>query len=439
MLVDKSSRVWAMRPDEVVTSHILQMRADHRENGPQAIMAGKTLEGSDFARVVNGVAIVPVKGPLMRSFSYYMWSYEEILRDITLAQRDDDVTSIILEIDSPGGLVSGCADLAKAIRMSGPKSVEAFVGGMGASAAYWIASATDRITLGSGAVIGSLGSVIEYVDMEPMFEKMGAKIIRVVAEQSPNKRLDADSAEGRAEMQALVNASGADFVAAVAEYRGVTEAEVLSRFGQGLIFDGDEAIRRGMADRRGTLDELIVELAGRNLYFNAVTAAAAQENPVMDWATLTLAALREHRADIVEEIEGTASADAVDQAVAAERARIIGLDEIAVAGYEEMVESAKRDGKTSPEQLALQIMKAEKASGGKHIAAATAADAAVTIPATPVITEAAAASGDSVEDHAKAEWDKDAALRAEFGGNFDAYLSFAKAESAGLARVMKRA
>ena len=436
MLVDKSSRVWAMRPDEVVSSHVLQMRADHKENGPQAIMAGKPLEGSDFARVVNGVAIVPVKGPLMRSFSFWMWSYEEILRDLTLAQRDEDVSSIILEIDSPGGLVSGCADLAKAIRMSGPKSVEAFIGGMGASAAYWIASATDRITLGSGAVIGSLGSVIEYVDMEPVFEKMGAKIIRIVAEQSPNKRLDPDSEEGRAEMQALVNASGADFVAAVADYRGVTEAEVLSRFGQGLVFDGDEAIRRGMADRRGTLDELIAELAGRNLYFNAAAAAAAQENPIMDWASLTLAALREHRADIVEEIEGAASASAVDQAVEAERNRIIGLDEVAVAGYEDMVEAAKRDGKTSPEQLALQILKAEKASGSNHLAAAAAADAAVQIPAAPLVTESKATAGDTIEDRAKAEWDKDADLRAEFG-EYDAYLAFAKAESAGLARVKR--
>ena len=437
MLVDKSSRVWAMRPDEVLTSHVLQMRADHRENGPQAVTGGKVLEGSDFARVINGVAIVPVKGPLMRSFSYWMWSYEEILRDIRLAQRDEDVSAIVLEIDSPGGLVSGCADMARAIRMSGPKPIEAFVGGLGASAAYWVASATDRITLGSGAVIGSLGSVKEYVDMEPMFEKMGARIIRVVAEQSPNKRLDPDSDEGRAEMQALVNASGAEFVAAVAEYRGVTEAEVLERFGQGLVFDVDEAIRRGMADRRGTLDDLIAELAGRNLYFNAASAAAAQENPVMEWANLTLAALREHRADIVEEIESAASSGAVDKAVEGERNRIIGLDEIAVAGYEDMVEAAKRDGKTKPEQLALQIMKAEKASGANHLAAAAAADAAAAIPAAPVITEATGGAGDTIEDRAKADWDKDADLRAEFGGNFDAYLSYEKAESAGLARVKR--
>ena len=157
----------------------------------------------------------------------------------------------------------------------------------------------------------------------------------------------------------------------------------------------------------------------------------------MDWASLTLAALREHRADIVEEIEGAASATAVDQAVEAERNRIIGLDEVAVAGYEDMAEAAKRDGKTSPEQLALQILKAEKASGSNHLAAAAAADAAVQIPAAPLVTESKANAGDTIEDRAKAEWDKDADLRAEFGGDYDAYLAFAKADSVGLARVKR--
>jgi hypothetical protein len=61
----------------------------------------------------------------------------------------------------------------------------------------------------------------------------------------------------------------------------------------------------------------------------------------------------------------------------------------------------------------------------------------VTIPAAPLVTEATGGAGDTIEDRAKADWDKDADLRAEFGSNFDAYLAFAKAESAGLARVKR--
>ena len=182
---------------------------------------------------------------------------------------------------------------------------------------------------GDGDILGSIGSVIEYIDFEPMFEKMGAKIVRVVAEQSPNKRLDPHGPEGLAELQALVDAAGAEFVAGVAANRGVTEAEVLAQFGQGLVFDGMDAIARGMADERTTLDEMVAELAGRDQIVIAAPAAAAQETP-MDWANIDLAALQQHRPDLISAIETAAAATAA----ASERNRILGLDEVAVEGFE---------------------------------------------------------------------------------------------------------
>lgn len=431
MLVDQSARVWAMRRDDVMASQALQLRAAVANGEVEATMAGDRLEGSDFARVINGVAVIPVKGPLMRAFTWWAWSYEEVGRDLALAQASNLVRAIVLDIDSPGGLVSGCGDLAVVIRASGPKPVEAFVGGLAASAAYWLASAASRVRVGSGAILGSIGSVIEYVDFEPMFEKMGAKIVRVVAEQSPNKRLDPHGPEGQAEMQALVDAAGAEFVAGVAANRGVTEAQVLSEFGQGLVFDGMEAIARGMADERTTLDEMVAELAGRDQIVIAAPAAAAQETP-MDWANIDLAALQQHRPDLVSAIETAAATTAT----AAERNRILGLDEVAVEGFEEMVVAAKADGKTTPAELALQIVKADRKAGSNHLAQRAAAESAAAVqPVQPQVT-----SGDDsapLDQRAKAKWDKDATLRAEFRDNFAAYLAFETAASAGAARILR--
>lgn len=443
MLVDQSARVWAMRADDVVAAQALKERADRADGlPPQSAMGGALLEGSDFARVIDGVAIIPVKGPLMRSFSFWAWSYEEIGRDLRLAQADRGVRSIILDIDSPGGLVAGCSDLAAAIRTSGPKPVEAFVGGMAASAAYWLASAADRIVVGSGAILGSVGAVIEYVDIEPMFEKMGARIVRIVSAQSPNKRLDPDSPEGKAEMQALVDASGKQFVEDVSANRGIGVAEVMANYGGGLVFDGRQAVALGMADARGTLDEMIAELAGRDFNNgNAAPAAAAQETP-MDWATLTLAALREHRADIITELTAAAVSDAEARGAAAERARLSGIEAIAVAGHEALVEAAKADGKTTPEQLALQILRADKAAGAQHLQNRAEADAGAQVPASVVPAAAGgAALPDTapLEDRAKAAWGKDPALRAEFGNDFAAYLAFEKANASGAARILRAA
>lgn len=433
MLVDRSSRVWAMRRDDVVSAHAIQLRAEHfNPETPRALVGGDWLEGSDFARIVDGVAIIPVYGPLMRTFSFWAWSYEEVARDLKLAEASPLVQSIVLDIDSPGGLAAGCGDCAALIR-SIEKPVTAFVGGLAASAAYWLASACDRILVGSGSILGSIGAVIEYVDIEPMFEKMGARIIRVVAEQSPNKRLDPESADGQAELQALVDASGAEFVAGVAAGRGVEEAAVLAGFGQGLVFDGTEAVRRGLADDKGTLDLIVADLAARDIPPPAVPAPAAQEKP-MDWDTVTLAALREHRPELVSEIEGAAST----LAATAERDRILGIEEIDAGGHDDLITAAKKDGKTTPEALALKIMKAEKTSGAALLATREAADANAALAALPPRQQTTTSTG-TIEDRAKADWDKDAGVRAEFGDDFPSYLAFRKADAEGRARILRRA
>lgn len=431
MLVDQSARIWAMRRDDVVSSQVLQLRAAVANGEVEAFASGDRLEGSDFASVVNGVAIIPIKGPLMRTFSWWSWSYEEIERDLRLAQASNLVRAIILDVDSPGGMVSGCADLANFVRDSGPKPIEAFVGGMAASAAYWLASAASRVRVGSGSILGSIGSVIEYVDMEPMLEKMGAKIVRVVAEQSPNKRLDPHSPEGQAEMQALVDAAGLEFVEGVAASRGVTVAEVMDRFGQGLVFDGMEAITRGMADDRVTLEEMVGELAGRNQIIIAAPAAAAQEKP-MDWASIDLAALQQHRPELVTAIQDAAGV----QAATTERERILGLDEVAVEGFEDLLIKAKADGKTTPAELALQIVRADKQAGTNHLAQRTTSEGtAAVVTAQPQVVVATNAS---VEEKAKSKWTADATLRAEFGNNLDTYLAFEKANASGQARILAR-
>lgn len=453
MLIDQSGRIWAMRFDQMAVQEAISLRKDRDEDRVLSIAGGAPLDGSDFARVTNGVAVVPVRGMLLRSMNYWFWSYEEIQRDVALALASDEVGAVILDVDSPGGYSAGVGDLAAWLRDQGAakdKPIHAFVGGMAASAAYNIASATHEIGMGSSSAAGSIGTVIEYVDVEPMWEKLGAKMVRVVAEQSPNKRLDPHSEEGRAEMQALVDAGAAEFIASVAAGRNVSEDTVLSDFGQGLVFDSSEAIRRGMADRRITLHDMIAELAGRDNAIPAVPAAAEEESP-MNWESITSAALREHCPGIVTEIEDAATAaantdrqGAIDAAAeaarTAERERIMEIDEIAVAGHEDLVSAAKADGKTTAAQLALQIVKADKAAGGTMLSSRESDDDSLGVPPAPQSGSgpAAPASG-SIEDRAKAAWNKDADLRAEFGDDFDTYLAFAKAEESGQARVKRPA
>ena len=163
----------------------------------------------------------------------------------------------------------------------------------------------------------------------------------------------------------------------------------------------------------------------------------------MDWASLTTASLREHRADLVTEIETSATAAAstqtetrVQEAVAAERARIAAIDELAVDGHEDLVAAAKADGR-SAEAFAVDLLKAEKAAGGTYLKQLREADASAAVDPAPVVAETIAAAA-TEEEQAEAKWNSDAGLRAEFGDK-GAYMAFAKAEAAGKARVLRRA
>ena len=171
-------------------------------------------------------------------------------------------------------------------------------------------------------------------------------------------------------------------------------------------------------------------------------APAAKETP-MDWDSITTASLREHRADIASDIEASAKASAdadqkaaVQTAVETERARIAAIDEIAMAGHEDLVKAAKADGR-SAEQVALDMVKADKAAGASHLAGLRSADAAAAVPAMPTSEASTTSTNLSSEDQAEAQWDKDAALRSEFGGDKGAYLAFVKAEASGLARIKR--
>lgn len=122
-----------------------------------------------------------------------------------------------------------------------------------------------------------------------------------------------------------------------------------------------------------------------------------------------------------------------------ELARIRGVEAQAMAGHEDLINTLKFDGKTTGHEAAVQVLAAEKAAGTARLAALN-ADAPR--PAVHAIPPAATAQTDDADaskplpERAKAKWDKDPALRASFGGMFDAYLAAEKAESEGRVKVL---
>ena len=234
-------------------------------------------------RVENGVAIIPVCGPLARREDFIAWlfgdaTYEGISAQFAQAIGDAGVKAIVLDVDSPGGEVSGCSELSDLIFAArGRKPITAYVGGYGASAAYWIASAADRIVASPTALLGSIGVRTALVDMSRRDAAAGIKRIEIVSSQSPYKVTDPSKQEDLDRVQAQVDALAEVFVSSVARNRGVTPKAVVERYGRGDCLVGKTAVEAGLADALGTIGDAIQGAAVRRPETFAAARPTAQE------------------------------------------------------------------------------------------------------------------------------------------------------------------
>jgi ClpP class serine protease len=205
---------------------------------------------------------VPVRGPIFRYANLFTevsgaTSVEQLALDFGAAVDNPAVAAIVLEIDSPGGMVAGVSEFAGQVRAATKrKPVVAYVSDLGASAAYWIASAAGELVVSDTARVGSIGVVLRaYRDTDN-------DAIKFVSAQSPRKQVRPDSDTGAAIYQAEVDALAEIFISAVAAYRAVSAETVAADFGQGALLVGAAAVAAGMADRLGTLENIIAGLAG---------------------------------------------------------------------------------------------------------------------------------------------------------------------------------
>jgi signal peptide peptidase SppA len=284
---------------------------------------GEPMDNTHRVNVRDGVATIPVRGPLFRHASLFTrasgaTSYQTLRTDLQAALDSKDVKAIVLDIDSPGGEVTGVAELADAIYAARQqKQVVAYVGGAGASAAYWIASAASKIVAAPTAELGSVGVIMAYLDDSKAREAAGERVMQFISSQSPDKRLNLDSKDGRAKMQQRVDDLAEVFVGAVARNRGASRAAVLAEFGKGGVMIASRALDAGMVDAVGDFESLVASLSGQ---------PAAITNGEMHMSKLAMAlglaadASEAAMVASIEQIKTKGAADADRAAKAEERA-----------------------------------------------------------------------------------------------------------------------
>lgn len=264
-----ASQGWAMlkeRADELV--QVISDHADGVVKDPSVLEAyrAKSADRAERATVRDGVGMLYVDGPLFKKANFLVefsgaTSYQILRRDLQVLVDDPNIHSILMCIDSPGGEANGCDELAKAIfEARSAKPITAYVSGMAASGGYWLASAATRIVVSEAALLGSIGVVLGIQDRKVAEERRGVRTIEFVSSQSPGKRPDPGTDEGRNRIQTMVDDLAEVFISAVAQYRGVSVDDVIKNFGAGGMKIGAKAVASGMADEVGQLEATIASL-----------------------------------------------------------------------------------------------------------------------------------------------------------------------------------
>lgn len=241
--------------------------------------------------VENGVLTVDVRGMLLNgvdfSFGSYFTGYEYLSRAISRAENDPNVSSVVFNINSPGGHAEGNFELHDQIKaMVKPTSTFA---SHAYSAAYSIAAATNHITVGRLGSLGSIGVVVWHQDISEHLEQNGVKMTPIYAGEhkvdgNPFTKLS-DNAKNR--MQSMVNDVYGLFVDRVANGRNLSVEAVKNT--QALTYGAIEAVEQGLGDEVGTLKTVLssaVKLNGEVDMSNDVeTIALADHEQAVDSAT----------------------------------------------------------------------------------------------------------------------------------------------------------
>ncbi|BBI51099.1 hypothetical protein HORIV_35200 [Vreelandella olivaria] len=217
-----ASHTWLMTAEALDTV----MAVAAREGDVQALEArlGRPLDNTRSVTVRDGVAIIPVSGPIFRHANLMTeisgaTATGSLATDIQAALDNPSVNVLVLDIDSPGGEATGINELAEMIYQArGAKPIKAYVGGQAASASYWIASAADEVIVDDTAQLGSVGVVLSLRKRE---DRPGEKSYEIVSSNAPNKRPDLETEAGRAQLQTRTDELANVFLDKVARNRGI--------------------------------------------------------------------------------------------------------------------------------------------------------------------------------------------------------------------------
>jgi len=197
------------------------------------------------------IALVRIEGMIADSKD----SIEEIKEYV----KDPSVKAILLRIDSPGGAVAPAQEIHEEVKKAvAKKQVVVSMGSVAASGGYYIASPATKIIANPGTITGSIGVIMEIPNLEGLMNKIGIKteVIKSGKHKDLISTFRGIRKEDREILQGVLDNVHEQFIMAVADGRKMSPADV-RKIADGRIFTGEQAIKAGLVDELGNLEDAV--------------------------------------------------------------------------------------------------------------------------------------------------------------------------------------
>jgi protease-4 len=219
--------------------------------------AGGTEAGGGFTSFGDRIGVVDLDGVIL--------SPQPVVGQLKKFGDDSSIKAIILHVNSPGGGVAASEEIyreVKRIRDDKKKRIVVSIETVGASGAFYVASASNKIYADQGSIVGSIGVIAQWVNYGDLLK--WAKLKDVVIKtgefkDTGNPSRDLTPAE-QAYMQALIDNMFGQFIQAVADGRKMKFEEVKA-IANGKVWTGEQALSMKLIDQVGDFESAVADTA----------------------------------------------------------------------------------------------------------------------------------------------------------------------------------
>ncbi len=225
-----------------------------------SIIAGRDDGSAKMKSSKANLLVLDIKGVIFDS--------EKFLKKLHKFEDEDSIKGILLRINSPGGAVGPAEEIYRELKQFKEKTKKPIVvysPSLNASGGYYISMAADKIVVSNGTLIGSIGVIMEFANLEKLYD--WAKIQRFSITSGKFKDSGSEyrqmNDEEKAYFQSLITETYHQFRSAVKEGRKMEDA-TLDQYADGRVFNGEQAVKLGFADKVGSYQDagrLLAELA----------------------------------------------------------------------------------------------------------------------------------------------------------------------------------